>query len=302
MTKTLRRWGLFIVTNIAIIVMISIVLRVLEAYFGVQISTGWYSGLLVFAAIFWFAGALINLQISRWLAKRAYKIALIDQNIATTDPKLAIVYNTVAKIATQEWITMPEVWYYQQKSPNAFATGPSRNKSLVAVSTWLMSAMTENEIAAVVAHEMTHIMNGDMVTMTLLQWIMNTFIIFFSRVAAQAVSAASRDSGRWGLGWMSYFLLVIVFDVVLGFLASFILMAYSRKREFRADAGAAGYVGSNHMIDALRKLGDFKNTKAKQDGFAIMKISWGKTWMNLMRSHPPIEKRIEALQNLQYSS
>jgi len=219
----------------------------------------------------------------------------------TADAKLRTVYQTVQQIASQHGITMPEVWYYNNPTANAFATGASKNKSLVAVSTWLLENMNENEVRAVVGHEMAHILNGDMVTMTLLQWVLNTFVIFFARVIAMAINTAMRDDNDGGgLGGMTYFFVVMALDTVLSMIASLVLMAYSRKREYAADAWSAQYLGSKHyMIDALRKLWSLhKNTKIKQDAYATMKIAGGKTWMNLFRSHPTMEKRIEALQNL----
>ena len=298
MRATIKRYALFLLTNIAIVIMISIVLGILESVFGISISSNGYGGLLVFAFIFGFAGAIVNLLISRWMAKKAYKIQLITGESVVSDRKLTAVYQTVQQIASNKGITMPEVGYYQSSTPNAFATGASRNKSLVAVSTGLLDNMDLNEIRAVVGHEMAHILNGDMVTMTLLQGVLNTFVIFFARVIAIALSTAGQDEDS-AVGWLGYFLTVIILDIVLSLLASIILMAYSRHREYHADAGSANMVGKQHMIAALQKLGQLtKNMKTKDDAFATLKIAGGKTWMNLFRSHPTMDKRIEALRNM----
>lgn len=291
-----RRW-LFLLTNLAIIVLINIILFILERYFGFRIMSGGYTGLLVIAFVFGFVGAIINLQISRWMAKRAYNIQLIDEQSSAQHPHLAVVYRTVQKISQQYNITFPEVGFYKSATPNAFATGPSKNRSLVAVSTGLLERMSADEIEGVVWHEMAHILNGDMVTMTLLQGILNTFTIFFARVIATAISAGSKDDNNQ-IGGFAYFAIVMVLDILLWMIASVILMRYSRQREFAADAGSAEHVGTAKMIAALRKLQEFSNKPVEQDQYAIMKISGGKVWLRLFSSHPSLESRIEALQNM----
>ena len=288
-----RRW-LFILTNIGIIIMINIILRVLQTYFWVQIWND-YTWLLIFAAIFGFAWAIVNLFISKWMAKRIYKIKLIDASMS--DPTLHRVYETVADIAQREWIKTPEVGYRNDPIPNAFATWPSKNSSLVAVSTGLLEKLDINEVRAVIGHEMTHIMNGDMVTMTLLQWILNTFVIFFARVIAQAISTASRDEWKW-LSWLAYFGIVWILDIFLSLIASLILMWYSRQREYKADAGAAHYIDKHSMIAALQKLKSIDYTKEKQDAFATLKINNKSARAFLFSSHPTIEQRVKALQEL----
>lgn len=277
-------------------VLINIVLFVLEHYFGVQISGWGYQGLLIFAFLFGFGGALVNLQMSRWMAKRAYRIQLIDMDMAYRHPKLKVVYDTVYTISEAEHISLPEIGYYQSSSPNAFATGSTRNRALVAVSTGLLDAMSPDEIRGVIGHEMTHVLNGDMVTMTLLQGVLNTFVIFFARVIAMAINGATRDDGERGLGSLAYYGIVMILDLVLGLLASIILMWFSRKREYAADAGSAGFVGTQHMIAALQRLQSFQAVPEKQDQYAMMKISGGKVWLHLFSSHPSLEKRIAALQ------
>jgi heat shock protein HtpX len=290
-----RRW-LFLLTNLAIIILINIILVILERYFGISIMSGGYTGLLVMAFAFGFVGAIVNLQISRWMAKRAYKIQLVDEQTSVQHPHLSTVYRTVQKIATEHDITMPEVGFYQDSSPNAFATWPSKNRSLVAVSSGLLDRMSPEEIEWVIGHEMAHVLNGDMVTMTLLQGILNTFTIFFARVIATAISAGSRDENNQ-IGGFAYFAIVMVLDIILGMIASLILMWYSRQREFAADAGSADSVGTQKMIAALRKLQSFSAKPVEQDQYAIMKINGGKVWLRLFSSHPSLESRIEALVN-----
>ena len=291
-----RRW-LFLLTNLAIIILINIILVILERYFGFRIMSGGYTGLLVMAFVFGFVGAIINLQISRWMAKRAYNIQLIDEQSSAQHPNLAVVYRTVQKISQMHDFAMPEVGIYQNASPNAFATWPSKNRSIVAVSSGLLQGMTADEIEWVIGHEMSHIYNGDMVTMTLLQGVLNTFTIFFARVIAMAISGWSRDNNNhvWGF---AYYGIVMLLDIVLWLFASLILMRYSRQREFAADAGSAEHVGTAKMIAALRKLQEFSNKPVEQDQYAIMKISGGKVWLRLFSSHPSLESRIEALQNM----
>lgn len=301
MGTTLKRYWLFILTNIAIIIMINVILFLLQRFFGIDVSSGTYSGLLVFALIFGFVWALINLSISKRIAKKAYKIVLIESDVAIADPKLSVVFRTVQRLAQDHNIKVPEIGYYHASSPNAFATGPSKNNSLVAVSTWLLDNLNDKEIASVVGHEMAHVLNGDMVTMTLLQGVLNTFVIFFARVIAIAISAATKDDEGWGLSGIAYFFVVMLLDTVLSLLAALVLMAYSRHREFQADEGSARMLmDKDSMIHALQKLEHAnKDVKIQQDAFATLMISWGKTWMNVLRSHPTLQQRVERLQSLQ---
>lgn len=187
----LKRITLFLLTNIAIIVVVSAIVFLLERYFGIQITpnlSNGYQSLFLFALVFGFAGSFLSLAISRWMAKRAYSIQLLSESrLLDYDSKTQLFYTTVSRIAKQNDIDMPEVGIYESDDPNAFATGPTKNRSLVAVSTGLLDGMTANEIEGVIAHEMSHILNGDMVTMTLLQGVLNTFVIFFARIAGEII-------------------------------------------------------------------------------------------------------------------
>jgi len=251
-----KRIFLFLATNIAIILVITAIIFVLERYFGFHISSSvsnGYGGLFVFALIFGFVGSFISLAISRWMAKRAYDIQLISETrLMDYDSKTQMVYTTVSTIAKQNGIDMPEVGVYESADPNAFATGPSKNKSLVAVSTGLLESMTAPEIEGVIAHEMSHILNGDMVTMTLLQGVLNTFVIFFARIIGSIIDKTVFKNEE-GNGW-GYFITVIVLEIILGILASLVLMAFSRYREYRADEGSSRLVGKDKMILALKRL------------------------------------------------
>lgn len=252
-----KRVFLFLVTNLAIILVISALIFILEHYFGIQVTsstTHGYQGLFIFALIFGFAGSFLSLAISRWMAKRAYDIQLLSESrLMDYDSKSQLVYTTVANIARQNGIDMPEVGVYESEDPNAFATGPSKNSSLVAVSSGLLETMTASEIEGVIAHEMSHILNGDMVTMTLLQGVLNTFVIFFARVIGEIIdrTVLKNDDGEQGWG---YFISVMILETLLGILASIVLMSFSRHREYRADEGSSRLVGKDKMILALKRL------------------------------------------------
>ncbi|MBU2644602.1 protease HtpX [bacterium] len=295
-----KRIGLFLAANLAIIVVISILLRIfnVEPYltaYGLN-----YQSLLVFSAIVGFSGALISLFISKWMAKTAYGIHIIDQPGNRTESWL---FKRVQELSEQLGIGMPEVGIYESREPNAFATGWNRNSALVAVSTGLLEHMDTDEVEGVLAHEMAHVANGDMVTMTLIQGVLNTFVIFFARIAAFAVSTFLRGDDKEKGGAMSgfaYFGMMILFEMLFGILATLIIMWFSRQREFRADAGAARQVGRHKMIDALRKLQSAQHLPpdARGKALATAKISGYGSVMALFSSHPPLEKRISALQKL----
>ena len=296
-----KRIFLFLATNIAIILVITAIIFVLERYFGFHISSSvsnGYGGLFVFALIFGFVGSFISLAISRWMAKRAYDIQLISETrLMDYDSKTQMVYTTVSTIAKQNGIDMPEVGVYESADPNAFATGPSKNKSLVAVSTGLLESMTAPEIEGVIAHEMSHILNGDMVTMTLLQGVLNTFVIFFARIIGSIIDKTVFKNEE-GNGW-GYFITVIVFEIILGILASLVLMAFSRYREYRADEGSSRLVGKDKMILALKRLQYIvTNKEIVDDGkLATFKIHSEKGFMTLFMSHPDLDDRIKNLEN-----
>jgi len=211
-------------------------------------------GLLICSAVIGFTGALISLFLSRWMVKRAYRVILITpENVQKLDEKERAVYDTVVRIAEEHRINLPEIGIYKDSEPNAFATGANKNSALVAVSTGLLELMDKNAIEGVVGHEMAHVLNGDMVTMTLLQGIINTFIVFISRIIANLIDNAT--DGK--LGYIGYAGVVILLEVILGFLTIPILMAFSRHREFRADEGSARFVGKEKMIAGLQALQKF---------------------------------------------
>jgi heat shock protein HtpX len=283
-----KRVFLFLVTNLAIILTLSVVVSVLGVAGGPDLGS-----LAVFCLIWGMGGAFISLQMSRWIAKRATGVHLIDGR--TGDPQLDWLYQTVERLTRQANLPMPEVGVYNSGEVNAFATGPSKSRSLVAVSAGLMRAMRPEEIEGVLAHEVAHIANGDMVTMTLLQGVMNAFVMFFARVIASVVTRS--DDDRRGGGGM-YFLVVIVLQIVLGILASLVTAWFSRHREFRADAGGAHLAGRERMLGALRRLAvNHELVDTQHQALATMKINGLPAWMMLFSTHPPLEQRIAALQN-----
>ena len=296
----LKRFWLFILTNIAVIFLFSVVIYLIKVIFWIDvIAMSWqnYTALLIYAAIFWFIGSFFSLSISRWSAKRAYWIKPFTQDdISRLTWKARLVYDTVMDIAERNHIKIPEVGVYNSQDPNAFATGPSKNKSLVAVSTGLLNHMNEKEIEWVVAHEMAHILNGDMVTMTLLQWVMNTFVIFFARILTEMVN--SRTDGKlWGFWYMAVY---IGLQLLLGIMASVVVMKFSRYREFKADEGSSMYVGKEKMIAALESLQKIKNMAPKNSGkMSTMQINTQTShWFKMLfMSHPPLEERIKNLED-----
>jgi len=301
----IKRIGLFVLTNIAVIFLFSIALFAIERIFWINISAAsWqsYTWLLIYAALFWFIWSFFSLSISRWTAKRAYGIVpFTPEQAAMLSGKEKLVYNTVQEISEQHNITMPEVGIYESQDPNAFATGPSKNKSLVAVSTWLLHYMNDWEIEWVVAHEMAHILNWDMVTMTLVQWVMNTFVIFFARIIAQIIDSRTDGKlGPWGYMWT-----YIALQLVLGILASIVVMGFSRWREFHADAWSAKFVGKQKMIAALESLQKMKDSAPSNNNkMATMQISTQTSsgFKKLFMSHPPLQERINALHDLQINN
>jgi len=290
----MKRIFLFLVTNLAVVMVLSIVAHVtgLDRYLAAY--GGSYSGLLVMAAFFGFGGALISLALSKWMAKRAMGVRVIEQPASAEEQWLV---GTVHTLATQAGIGMPEVGIFESPQPNAFATGARRDAALVAVSSGLLQSMSRSEVEAVLGHEITHVANGDMVTLTLIQGVVNTFVIFLSRVIGGIVDRAlSRDGeGRGGIG---YFVAVMVTQMVLGVVASLIVMWFSRRREFRADAGGASLAGKANMIAALERL-RVAHEPALPAQFAAFGIGGGVGGglQKLFMSHPPLEERIAALQS-----
>lgn len=283
-----KRIFLFLVTNLAVVVTISIILSIL----GVRPGAG-LGPLAVFCFIWGMGGAFISLGISRWMAKRAMGVQLVDGN--TGNPDADWLYRTVERLAQQAQLPMPEVGIYNSPEVNAFATGPSKNRSLVAVSTGILQAMKRNELEAVLGHEMTHVANGDMVTMTLLQGVMNSFVMFISRIIASVVAGNSRDERGSS---MMYFLVRIVAEIVLGIAGSMVTAAFSRYREFRADAGGAALAGRGNMVAALQRLAEGPQAMdPRAPALASFKISGAPSrFFALFSTHPPLEVRIRALQ------
>jgi heat shock protein HtpX len=290
----MKRIVLFLLTNLAIVVVLSIVAHVLGVDQYLNARGGSLTGLLVFAAVFGFGGSLISLAMSKWMAKNAMGVQVIAQPRNATESWLI---NAVAAHARNAGIGMPEVGIFDSPDPNAFATGASRNSALVAVSTGLLQRMNEREVDAVLGHEISHVANGDMVTLALIQGVVNTFVIFLSRIIGNIVdrSVFRSEDGRGP----AYFISVIVAEIVLGILASLIVLAFSRWREFRADRGGAQLAGKQNMISALEALKASHEPLPQQ--FAAFGIADGKVARGIARlwmSHPPLEERIAALRAL----
>lgn len=289
-----KRVALFLATNLAVLVLLGIVMSVLQNVFGVTLGNN--GALLLFAAVFGFGGSFISLAISKWMAKRSTGMHLI------TSPRNegeAWLYATVQRQAQAAGIRMPEVGIYDAPEINAFATGPSRNNALVAVSTGLLRAMDRDEAEAVLAHEVSHVANGDMVTMALIQGVLNTFVIFLSRVVGRIIDAALSGNRDGGTGPF-YFLTVIVLDIIFGIFASVIAMWFSRWREFRADAGGARLAGREKMIAALEKLSRTYGQSTLPNEVRAFGISGavGHGLRKLFMTHPPLAERIQALRNM----
>ncbi len=288
----MKRIFLFVLTNLAVMLVLSVVLRItgLDRWLAAHGSS--YGGLLVMAAFFGFGGALISLAMSKWMAKQMMGVQVIEQPANAEEQWLV---STVRTLSQQAGIGMPEVGIFDSPTPNAFATGARRDAALVAVSTGLLQNMSRQEVEAVLGHEVSHIANGDMVTLTLIQGVVNTFVFFLSRVIGSIVDSAlsSRDGERRG-GGIGYFVTVMVAQVVLGFLASMIVMWFSRQREFRADAGGARLAGRNAMIAALERLKSAQS-EPLPDKMAAFGISGGGGISRLFMSHPPLDERIAAL-------
>lgn len=288
----MKRIFLFLMTNIAILVLLSITLRLLgvESLLKENGSDLDLNALLIFSAVFGFGGAFISLAISKWMAKRMTGAVVIESPSNNQERWLL---ETVERQAGIVGIRMPEVAIFPSNAMNAFATGMSKNKALVAVSQGLLTQMNQGEIEAVVGHEMSHVANGDMVTLTLIQGVVNTFVIFFSRVIGHFVDRVILKNDRgYGIG---YFITTIFAQIVLSILASTIVMYVSRKREFVADTGGADLAGSQNMIGALKRLGQVE-PEALPEQMAAFGINDKSGWMALFSSHPPIEARIEALE------
>lgn len=290
----MMRIFLFLATNVAIMVVISIVFNlmglsgVLDAQ-GINLDL---NALLVMSAIIGMTGSVISLAMSKWTAIQAMGVQVIEQPQNQTEQWLLA---TVSRHAQQAGIGMPEVGIFQAPEANAFATGMNRNSALVAVSTGLLQRMSNDEVEAVIGHEMTHVANGDMVTMALMQGVLNTFVYFFAGIIGHVVDRVILQNERnHGMG---YFMAQMVAQIALGFLASMLVMWFSRYREFKADAGGANLAGRNKMINALRALQREYEPQDLPGQLAAFGIN-GSNIKSLFMSHPPLEERIAALQNL----
>ncbi|MGM0593789.1 MAG: protease HtpX [Pseudomonadota bacterium] len=293
----MKRIALFLATNIAILVVLSIILAVTGV--GQMLDQSGnidFASLLAFSAIVGFVGSFMSLAMSKWTAKHMTGARVIEQPANPTERWLV---ETVQRQAQQAGIGMPEVAIYNSPQPNAFATGMSRNNSLVAVSSGLMSAMSQDEVEAVLAHEVSHVANGDMITMALIQGVVNTFVIFLSRIIGHLVDKVvfKTQNGHGPAFWIT----TIFAQVVLGILASMITMWFSRQREFRADAGAVELAGRAKMIAALQALQRSAGENELPDQMAAFGISGhiGHGFKRLFMSHPPLEERIAALHSRQ---
>ena len=291
----MKRILLFVLTNVAIMIMLSIVFSLL-GFTGYITADGLnYGALMVFSLVWGFGGAVISLAISRWMAKTAMGVQLV--NGRTGQSELDWLYQTVEQLTRKAGLPMPEVGVYDSAEVNAFATGPSRSRSLVAVSSGLLRSMRHEEVEGVLAHEVSHIQNGDMVTMTLIQGVVNAFSIFFSRVIANIIRQLvdERNSG------LVFLVATLVFDIVFSLLGVMVVAWFSRAREFRADAGAATLSSRSNMIAALQRLAANKQmVDTSQPQLATMKIHGARSgFFALMSTHPPLEARIAALQKPQ---
>ena len=291
----LKRVALFLATNLAVILVLSVVLRLLgvDRILDESGSAINYEALLVLSLVIGFGGSFMSLAMSKWMAKRSTGAQVITQPRNEVESWLL---NVVERQARQAGIETPEVAIYAAPDMNAFATGARRNAALVAVSTGLLQGMPRDEVEAVLAHEVSHVANGDMVTLTLVQGVVNTFVIFLSRIVGHFIDrAVFRNEQGYGAG---YFISVLVAQLVLGILASTIVMWVSRQREFRADAGSARLNGTQPMVRALRRLATGRPAELPES-LEAFGISGSKRHgiQKLFMSHPPIEERIEALQN-----
>jgi heat shock protein HtpX len=293
--RLMKRIFLFVVTNLAVLALLSLIIFIVEQAFGVRLARGGLGGLLVFAAIFGFGGALISLALSKWTAKRMMGVRVITAPQSEVERWLV---GTVKRLADQAQIGMPEVGIFDADEMNAFATGARRNAALVAVSSGLLRSMSRAQIEAVLGHEITHVANGDMVTLALLQGVLNTFVIFLARIIGGIVDRALFKNEREESG-IGFFLTTMVAQIVLGILASMIVSWYSRRREFRADRGGANLAGTGSMISALQVLKQ-SHGEPMPPQMQAFGINTGGTggFMRLFMSHPPLDERIAALQSL----
>jgi heat shock protein HtpX len=292
--RFMKRIFLFIVTNLAVLALLSLVVFIIEGVFGVRVGAGGAGGLLLFAAIFGFGGAIISLALSKWTAKRMLGVRVIVQPQSDSEGWLLA---TVTRLAAQAGVATPEVGIFDAEEMNAFATGARRNAALVAVSTGLLRGMPRPQVEAVLGHEISHVANGDMVTLALLQGVLNTFVIFLARIVGGIVDRAifKNDREESGIG---FFVVTMIAQMVLGIFASMIVSWYSRRREFRADRGGADLAGTGSMIGALEML-KRSHGEPMPPQMQAFGINTGETggFLRLFMSHPPLEARIAALRS-----
>ena len=288
----MKRIFLFLLTNLAVLALLSLVVMVIEQVFHVRLGQGGLGSLLVMAAVFGFGGAFISLLLSKWIAKRMMGVVVIVQPRTETEQWLI---GTVTRLAQQANVGMPEVGIFDSPEMNAFATGARRNAALVAVSSGLLRGMSRSQVEAVLGHEMTHVANGDMVTLTLIQGVVNTFVIFLSRVIGSFVDRTVFKNERENSG-IGYFVVTMLAQVILGIFASMIVAAFSRYREFRADRGGANLAGTGNMVSALQALKHSQGEPmpSPMQAFGINTGS-SQGFMRLFMSHPPLDDRIAAL-------
>lgn len=298
-----KRIVLFLLTNFLVLAVISFVVYIFGLQPYLQQQGFNLTSLAIFCLLWGMGGAMISLWISRWMAKWSMGVQLIDPN--TRDPQAQSILNMVYNLSKKAGLTvMPEVGVYQSPEVNAFATGPTRKRALVALSTGLLQRLNSEEVEAVVGHEVTHVANGDMVTMTLLQGVINAFVMFMARILAFAVSrllSGGRDDERSGFSPLIFQLTVFFFEIIFMLLGSLVVAAFCRRREFRADLGGARLTSPQRMINALQALKKtlkIQDEQVKAPAFQSLKISNPSGLMNLFASHPPLDLRIERLQRL----
>lgn len=291
-----KRIFLFVLTNVLVMITVSLVLSILGV--GQYITSAGidYSSLMIFCLVWGFAGSGISLLMSKFMAKRMMGVEIVDDR-----GQYAELVRKVHVLAKSAGLSkMPEVGVYQSPEVNAFATGPSRNNSLVAVSSGLLQQMTVDEVEGVLAHEIAHVANGDMVTMALVQGVVNAFVMFFARIAAfalQNVMRGDRDDDRPAASGFAYHISVMVFEIAFSFLGMFVVAYFSRVREFRADKGGAQFAGKHKMVSALRRLQQkIELVDDSNDQMKVMKISSKKGLMSFLSTHPPLDERIAALE------
>lgn len=297
-----KRILLFLITNIAVLVIFSIIMHLFNIGPSLTPYGLNYKSLLITSAIFGFLGSFVSLFLSKMMAKMSMGVKIVEPGSASGDAAWLI--SVISKLAQQANIGMPEVGIYDSPEPNAFATGWNRNHALVAVSTGLLNTMTRDEIEGVLGHEISHVANGDMVTLTLIQGIVNTFVLFFARIAAFAVAqffSRSENNEGGAINSLVFFITEIAFQILFGILASVVVMWFSRQREYRADAGSAKLLGKQKMILALQRLQALQNAPEdnRAPSFEAMKINGHKQkgFLALLASHPPLAERIKALQD-----